>query len=427
MVTQAPTAFLLVKFQGSNDEPISVADAKRTFTATGRGTMNLVDWFDDNTHGSVDMSGNAVFGWLNLAESVAGYQAKRADGTYNRDKIIELGRDAAATAGINLSPFVVHVVVTNVEVDLFGGVGYACCTAATAGKQFWEIQTAPSVLCQEIIHGLGVYEHARRHGSDADYRDQYDVMSMFAAWPGHSPANTNIPVGPGLNAAFMKRCGWLDPSRAAPAAQVQLRPLHRRDLPGPLYAIAGEYYVEYRPSRRWDTGFASTVLVHYIDNDTSYLIAELRAGDPAFTWGDPLSPFVAHGSIHVDAIDDAGETATVTTAYSPGRPVPVGGPAISLFETEFTGGGGLVIIGGRLVRIPPRSPAFRLIETAAQLATLGEVRVAARLKTEARAELYAQTISELEEAHEHISGESSPFDHLDMEEVRRFHRGERQS
>jgi hypothetical protein len=105
--------------------------------------------------------------------------------------------------------------------------------------------------------------------------------------------------------------------------------------------------------------------------------------------------------------------------------VPVEGPAISLFETEFTGGGGLVMIGGRLVRIPPRSPAFRLIETAAQLATLGEVRVAARLQTEARAELYAQIISELEEAHEHISGESSPFDHLDIEEVRRFHRSKR--
>ena len=124
MVTQAPTAFLLVKFQGSNDEPISVAGAKQMFTAPGRGTMNLVDWFDDNTHGSVDMSGNAVFGWLNLTESVAGYQAKRTDGTYNRTKIIDLGRDAAAAAGINLSPFVVHVVVTNVEVDLFGGVGF---------------------------------------------------------------------------------------------------------------------------------------------------------------------------------------------------------------------------------------------------------------------------------------------------------------
>ena len=42
------------------------------------------------------MIGNVVFGWLQLAETVAGYAAKRADGTYDRLKIIELGRAAAA-------------------------------------------------------------------------------------------------------------------------------------------------------------------------------------------------------------------------------------------------------------------------------------------------------------------------------------------
>jgi hypothetical protein len=270
-----------------------------------------------------------------------------------------------------------------------------------------------------------VYQHARRHGSDDDYRDPYDVMSMFRAWPGHSPANANIPIGPGLNAAFMKRCGWLDPTRATSTGQVALRPLHRRDLPGPLYIVVGDYYVEYRPAQRWDTGFSrSTVLVHYLANDTSYLIAELHAGDPAFTWGNPLSPFVAHGSIQVDAIDDGAETATVTTTYVAARPVPVAGPVFSLFETEFTGGAGLVIIGGRLVRIPPRSPALRLVEAAAQLASLGEVQVAPRLVTEARAEIYAQTIAELGAAREHITGVSSPFDHINMDDARRFHRRE---
>jgi hypothetical protein len=249
-------------------------------------------------------------------------------------------------------------------------------------------------------------------------------MSMFVAWPGRSPANPNIPIGPGLNAAFMKRCGWLDPTRAAPVGQAQLRPLHRRDLPGPLYAVSGDYYVEYRPTQRWDTGFSrSTVLMHYIANDTSYLIAELHAGDPAFTSGD-LSPFVAHGSVTVDAIDDGAETATVTTTYAAGRPVSVAGPALSLFETEFTGGGGLVLIGGRLVRIPPRSPALRLVEAAVQLASLGEAQVAPRLVTEGRAEIYGRTLAELGEALEHITGVSSPVDHITPEEARRFHRRE---
>ena len=201
-----------------------------------------------------------------------------------------------------------------------------------------------------------------------------------------SPGNQNLPVGPGLNAAFMERCGWLDRTRVAPAGQVALRPLHRRDLHGPLYAQVGPYYVEYRASRRWDSGFQSVVLVHYIMNETSYLVAELRAGFPAFTFGDPRSPFEPHGSISVSAIDDASETATITTVYDEGLSLPFAGPAFSLFGSEFGGGAGLVFVGGKLVRIPPRSPAFQLVEAAVALASLQEVQVAPALKTAAQAE-----------------------------------------
>ena len=73
MATQTPIAFLLVKFQGSNAEPMTNAAAVQMFTAAGRGTMNVVDWFDDNTHGHIDMTGNAVFGWLQLTKAVGDY------------------------------------------------------------------------------------------------------------------------------------------------------------------------------------------------------------------------------------------------------------------------------------------------------------------------------------------------------------------
>ena len=420
MRTKSPIAFLLVRFQGSPAEPITKAAADEMFTAAGRGTMNVVDWFDDNTHGHVDMVGNAVFGWLELAETFQGYNDKRANGTYGRTKIIDLGRAAASAAMIDLSSFTAVVVVTNVGVDLFGGTGFACCSAETAGVQFWAIHVAPSVLCQEMIHGLGVYQHTRRHGSDADYTDPYDVMSMFAASPGRHPANRNLPVGPGLNAAFMERCGWLDRTRVAPAGQVALRPLHRRELHGSLYAQVGSYYVEYRPSLRWDTGFPSVVLVHYIMNETSYLVAELRAGSPAFTFGDPRWPFEPHGSISVDAIDDASETATITTSYDAGLPLPFAGPAFSLFGSEFGGGAGLVFVGGKLVRIPPRSPALQLLEAAVALASLQEIQLAPALKTAAQAEIYAKTLSQIEEVHEHITGVSSVLDHMTMEEAQAF-------
>src|SRR5262249_29201193 len=212
---QTPMAFLLVKLQGSPGEPITPADAQRMFTTQGRGTTNVTDWFEDNSHGSIDMSGNQVFGWLQLTESKAGYDTKLANHTYGRTSIIDLARAAAVTTGIDLSPFVCVVVVTNVGIDLFGGTGFTCCTAER-GAFFWQTPAAPSVLCQEMIHGLGFYDHTRRDGSDLDYQDPYDVMSMYNASPGHHPADQNLPVGPGINAAFMKRCGWLDLTRGAP-------------------------------------------------------------------------------------------------------------------------------------------------------------------------------------------------------------------
>jgi hypothetical protein len=245
------------------------------------------------------------------------------------------------------------------------------------------------------------------------------VMSMFAAWPGRHPIRPDLPVGPGLNATFMARCGWLDTTRAAPPGQVALRPLHRRDLPGPLYANVGGYYVEYRPSCRWDTGFSSIVLLHYLANNTSYLVAELYAGSQ-FTWGG-LSPFESSGSIQVDAIDDAAETATITTSYTPARPIPVAGPDWSLFGGELVDGSGIVIVGGRIIRIPPHSPAFRLVEAAAALANVDDTQLPLALKTAAHAEIYSQIVSAFGEVHEHITSVKSPLDHISQEELRSFH------
>jgi hypothetical protein len=419
MTTQTPMAFLLVKFDGSNSEPMAKAEADQMFTAAGRGTMNVVDWFDDNTHGQVDMADNEVFGWLTLPQKLSDYKGSGANPERRLD-IINWAKQAAADAEINLSKFTAVVVLTNVEVDLFGTLGGVCCTAATTGKQFWERQAAPSVLCQEMIHGLGIYNHTRRHGSTADYNDPYDVMSMFNAWPGRNPSNPDIPVGPGLNAAFMKRCGWLDTSREAPMGQIMLRPLHRRDLSGPLYSQVGKYYVEYRPSSQWDTGFSSVVLVHYIAHDTSYLVAELRAGSE-FKWGDPLIIFEEHGSIRVDDIDDKSETATITTAYSPAPRIPVDGPAWSIFGGELVDAGGLVVVGGRIVKVPPRSPELKLLEAVAALVNTNDLEIAPALKTAVRANIYDQVSVEIYEAHKHLTQPSSPFDHMTVEETHRFH------
>ncbi|MFN8123859.1 MAG: hypothetical protein U0237_15695 [Thermoleophilia bacterium] len=408
---------MLVRFRGDPSEPLTTAAADRMFTAAGRGTLNVVDWFDDNTHGAIDMSGNRVFGWYELPDTLAEYSARRTDGTYPRVKIVELARAAAAAAGQDLSGFTAVVAITNVGVDLFGGTGVVCASGVRTGLQYWEINVAPSVICQEIIHGLGVLTHARRHGSDDDYRDPYDVMSMFNASAGHHPDDPGLPIGPGLNAAFMHNCGWLDTARIAPDGRVQLRPLHRRDLAGPLYAQAGGYFVEYRPSHRWDTGFASIVLVHYIANGTSYLMAELGAGQQ-FSWGDPGDPFTEHGTISVEEIDDATLTATVATRVTPPARVPQAGPAWSLFGSEWGDGGGLVILGGRVIKIPPRSPSLAVLEAVASVASLEQISIAPALRSQAQAELLAEASARLDRSRIALTEPHSPLDDLDMEAVR---------
>jgi hypothetical protein len=77
-------------------------------------------------------------------------------------------------------------------------------------------------------------------------------------------------IGPGLNAANMRSRGWLDESRVWTATSglvdvpLDIRPLHRRDLPGQLAAdLCGDYLVEYRKKERWDASInRSAVFVH---------------------------------------------------------------------------------------------------------------------------------------------------------------------
>ncbi|MFN8123839.1 MAG: hypothetical protein U0237_15585 [Thermoleophilia bacterium] len=124
MATPTSLAFVLVRFKDDPSEPLSPTAAEQMFTAAGRGTLNVVDWFDDNTHGAVDISGSRVFGWYQLPDTFAEYVARRTDGSCPRTKIVDLARAAAASAGIDLSPFVAVVAITNVGVDLFGGTGW---------------------------------------------------------------------------------------------------------------------------------------------------------------------------------------------------------------------------------------------------------------------------------------------------------------
>jgi hypothetical protein len=118
-----PCAFILVRFADDPSTPISVNEAKTLFTVQGRGRMYLVDYFDEITHGRVDMSGNAVFGWYDLGWTRQDYLDQRAR-TGDRTVLIAEARRVARANGAPIDSFAATIVASNgpgPAADFYGG------------------------------------------------------------------------------------------------------------------------------------------------------------------------------------------------------------------------------------------------------------------------------------------------------------------
>jgi hypothetical protein len=197
-----------------------------------------------------------------------------------------------------------------------------------------------------------------------------------AAWPLMEADNSDYTkVGPGLDAWNMRGRGWLDESRVwtgdastAWDVSVELRPLHRHDLPGNLAAELGPYLVELRVPKKWDAAIPrACILVHRFEGNRSYLETaasgsqDLVEGD-RFASGDPEFPLAAYYEMEVQRIDEAHETAVIHLRHRPAlrwREPGLVGQVIGGVEVD---GGGAIIIGGHIVKIPPRGPAREIAE-----------------------------------------------------------------
>jgi hypothetical protein len=247
--------------------------------------------------------------------------------------------------------------------------------------------------------------------------DPWDVMStaantFMAPHPYFTEldvrANPIFRVGPGLNAANMWGRGWLDGSRlwssvsnAQVNTVVQLRPLHRRDLPGFLAIQLEEYFVEFRINENWDAAIAPTVLVHKIGNIpsegiVSYLLSD-SSGQQAFGAGSFIgmpgvtSIFGSSTRIEVVGIDAGQQFATVRLVHTPAhapqsRPPdgPYRNPEVAW--SDFVGrGDAQVIVDGIVARVSRRSPFFRMLEQIA-LFENSEAIASVRLQNAVKAE-----------------------------------------
>ena len=94
MAKQTPWAILACKWTDMPKEAKTIAFLEQMFTKSGRGSQNMVDFFDDNSHGSVDTGESKVFGWLTLPKKWSDYKGSGAN-PQGRQDLMTWARQAA--------------------------------------------------------------------------------------------------------------------------------------------------------------------------------------------------------------------------------------------------------------------------------------------------------------------------------------------
>jgi M6 family metalloprotease-like protein len=276
MAQSTPWAFVLFKWQDNDREPNPREFYEKIFTNQGRGTHNIVDYWESASHNHVDLSENEVIGWVTIDDTVAAWRADQAQlgmdigvlAQYKADKasqqIIDMAqakvnsgfnrlrhdvmqkvRKAASNADFDLTQYYGVVAVSNVSLDLWGKLHEVMIDGSA---------TNLSGLAHEMGHGYGL-----NHSMDTryqDYTDWWDVMSYgncaMVNFPDHGFFSNGC--GPMLNASNMERLGWLDASRVfdwnrnngGGHQTIPLTALTSPDGPGYLAARIDQYLVEFR-------------------------------------------------------------------------------------------------------------------------------------------------------------------------------------
>jgi hypothetical protein len=309
------------------------------FTTTGIFTANIVDYYDNMSHGLFEMFGNQVFPItldLTIAEGAALFLNPGGKDFQNK-MFHEAKQILHSQYNINWKDFyAVAISFQDAEGGAQGSIDYDGGRGVFADIRHVK-NNGTTDLGHEFGHAFGL-DHSRTDGqftslctggAPSDYTDPWDIMSAIGCARFGSDLNYGM-IGPGMNAWNMRAMQGLDESRiwkSPPnlsfSKTIVLNPLHQRGKTGFLGAelpgIGGQssYLVEFRVPSLWDVAIGPpVVIVHRFEAPNSYIMKgtngqkALQAGD---TFLAGLGPF---SKVTVRSIDPVEETATIDLCYS---------------------------------------------------------------------------------------------------------------
>ncbi|NUW38305.1 hypothetical protein HTZ77_43955 [Nonomuraea sp. SMC257] len=308
-------SILLCKFSDRPVEPQPPSYFEEFFLPAGKGQKAVFDFVDQQSRGRSTTAGSVVKGWYTMP-----YTWQQSKDANRAEKIEQCVRTVKAAG---YTPPADHRIAVMLNAgDLDSGASGTRIVLDSAG---WKA-------------GLGVHEFMHAHGlghsfsNDLNYRnaewsqpgeydDPWDIMSAqnhYGPWTGKFSYGAV-----GFNGPHLDEVGWLPSPRVITAGQdgrtrmtVQLAPLERQDLPGPLLLrvpfdpndLNHYYTVEFRKK----TGVSEAIprdiaLIHEVDKGKTILLRDLGNREPAQSLN-------ANGvTIRIDSVTAESATVTATT------------------------------------------------------------------------------------------------------------------
>lgn len=362
-------AVFLCKFSdNSNVEPFT-PDFYRQLIAE-RGTGGLNDYWIAASQSAINLDGSDIFGWRTIQQKQADFLAARPG---RWDKILGA---MAAFSEVDTSKYAGVIAMYNTDVGDGGNANNGVLASPTG--------MSVTFLGHETGHVVGL-EHSFDQSTRKDvtwsapgeYYDMYDIMSAMNIYSTYDSRFQQ--KGPLLCAANLDRMGWLDSSRVWSGQSANsswsdvfdLVSMSHPEIPGFLAARIGGLYIEFRTQELWDTAIPRAgVLLHVVSDPNAIIIASdltnyVDDWQPGQVYGPPdLSMAINGGTqVRILSFDLNAKKARISVRFAARRPIVVGpGQVLGGVGSD---GGGWLILNGRIIPIPPRSPVMSLAEAMA--------------------------------------------------------------